>query len=152
MCSSDLVEFLRDANTTNSAGQDLYDAWVAQGKAPPVEIEDAGIGVNVTTSVPDGDEAGQKYSYRLSQNLPNPFNPSTTVRYSTASRTHVWIAVYDVAGRRVRVLVDEVRDPGDYSILWDGRDAGGNALASGVYFIRYHAAGRQFWRKAALLK
>ena len=150
--SKEYVEFLRDANTTNSAGQDLYDAWVAQGKAPPVRMAEGRIGVNVTTSAPDEDQDAQRFSYGLSQNRPNPFNPSTTVRYSIGDRTHVWVAVYDVAGRRVRVLVDEAREPGEYSTPWDGRDDGGNALASGVYFVQYSAGGRRFWRKAALLK
>ena len=65
--SKEYVEFLRDANTTNSAGQDLYDAWVAQGKAPPVVIAEAATGIDVVdTSVDDGDLPS--FTYSLSQN------------------------------------------------------------------------------------
>jgi hypothetical protein len=150
--SKEYVEFLRDANTTNSAGQDLYDAWVAQGKAPPVEMATARVGVNVTdTAVDDGTELPQ-YKNSLGQNAPNPFNPRTTISYSVADKVPVRIVVYDVAGRVVRTLVDDVTEPGEYTVLWDGRNDDNEALASGVYFISYHAGTHSFWRKAALLR
>jgi hypothetical protein len=150
--SKEYVEFLRDANTTNSAGQDLYDAWVAQGKAPPVVMAHARAGVDVVdTGVDDGVELPQ-YTYRLGQNTPNPFNPRTTIEYSVADKVPVSIVVYDVAGRVVRTLVNEPRDPGEYTVLWDGRNDDNEALASGVYFIRYIAGTHAFWRKAALLR
>jgi hypothetical protein len=150
--SKEYVEFLRDANTTNSAGQDLYDSWVAQGKAPPVEMARARSAVDVVdTGVDDGVELPQ-YTYSLGQNTPNPFNPRTTISYSVADRTEVRIVVYDVAGRVVRTLVDEVREPGEYTALWDGKNDQNEALASGVYFIRLNAGTHTFWRKAALLR
>ncbi len=147
--SKEYVEFLRDANTTNSAGQDLYSAWVAQGKSPPVVMAHARSGVAVTdTDVPQE----ELLTFAMEQNHPNPFNPATTVRYSLAERGHVGIVVYDVAGRRVKALIDEVQDGGRYGIPWDGRNDDGVVLASGVYFIRYQAGGNTFWKKAALLR
>jgi hypothetical protein len=150
--SKEYVEFLRDANTTNSAGQDLYDAWVAQGKAPPVVIAEAATGVDVTeTSIPDDGHA-VPLVFSMSQNYPNPFRPSTTIQYTLAERGPVTIAVYDVSGRRVRTLVDDVKDAGWYSVPWDGRNHAGQTLAAAVYFIEYEAGGRSLWRKAAVLK
>ena len=142
------IEFLRDANTTNSAGQDLYNAWVAQGKAPPVLIAEGTVGVDVTTGVDDGIQ----HVYSLGQNFPNPFNPVTTVHYSLGEKGRVSITVFDVDGRRVRVLVDAEREAGPHSLTWDGRNDAGQSLASGVYFIRYRAGAESFWKKAALLR
>ena len=149
--SKEYVEFLRDANTTNSAGQDLYDAWVAQGRAAPVVMEHARIAVDVLADVPE-QEPGETFAYSLERIYPNPFNPMATVRYSLAARGPVRIAVFDVAGRLVRTLVDGVQDAGWHSLAWDGRSDQGEELASAVYFVRYYAGGRSFWSKAALLR
>jgi hypothetical protein len=146
--SKEYIEFLRDANTTNSSGQDLFDAWVAQGKAPPVMIAEGTVGVDVTTGVSDGIH----YVNSLSQNFPNPFNPVTTLRFSLAEKGRVSVTVYDVDGRRVRVLVDEEREAGPHDLTWDGKNDAGQGLASGVYFVRYRAGTDSFWRKAALLR
>lgn len=146
--TKEYIEFLRDANTTNSMGHDLYNAWVAQGMAPPVVITEAGTAVDVSTGI--GDDV--RHVYSLSQNFPNPFNPVTVVQYSLAQKGHVRIAVYDVSGRVVRVLVDEERDAGPHSLVWDGRNNDGDELASGIYFVRYRAGTASFWKKAALLR
>ncbi|MFH0779194.1 MAG: right-handed parallel beta-helix repeat-containing protein, partial [Candidatus Eisenbacteria bacterium] len=69
------------------------------------------------------------------QNYPNPFNPKTTFEYGVrVAGTHVRIAVYDISGRVVRVLVDEARPAGRFSIVWDGTNERGEVVASGVYF------------------
>jgi hypothetical protein len=146
--TKEYIEFLRDANTTNSAGQDLYNAWVAQGKAPPVLIVEGTAGVDVTTGVDDEIQ----HVYSLGQNFPNPFNPVTTIHYSLAEGGRVSITVFDVDGRQVRVLVDAEREAGPHSITWDGRNDRGQSLASGVYFVRYRAGAESFWKKAALLR
>jgi flagellar hook assembly protein FlgD len=54
---------------------------------------------------------------------------------------HVRIGVYDVLGRRVKILTEAAWEPGYHSAVWDGRSASGNMVASGVYFIRLEAAG-----------
>ena len=72
----------------------------------------------------------------LAQNLPNPFNPSTTIYFGLKGPSDVSLRIYDVAGRRVRILVDGVQAAGVHSVRWDGRDAGGRPVASGVYFTR----------------
>jgi len=76
---------------------------------------------------------------------PNPFNPATTIRYEVPAATHVRLAVYDVLGREVVALVDERREPGCYAVAWDGRDAAGRSVASGVYVVRLEA-GDVGWR------
>ena len=71
---------------------------------------------------------------------PNPFNGTTTVRYALAQSGPVKIAVYDVAGRFVRILRNDAYvEAGEYSLVWDGRNGNGSVIASGVYFCRMNS-------------
>lgn len=72
----------------------------------------------------------------LGQNYPNPFNPSTTVEYTLSKETVVSILIFDNSGRRVVSLVNERQAAGKHTIQWDGRDAQGIRLASGVYYYQ----------------
>ena len=78
--------------------------------------------------------------YALSQNVPNPFNPSTTIRFDLPEESHVRLAVYDADGRQVVELVSGTRPAGRYQEVWQGRDASGRAVSSGVYFAHIEAA------------
>jgi hypothetical protein len=87
------------------------------------------------------------------ENFPNPFNPSTTIRFALPRDADVTLKVYDVAGRLVRTLLErEPRDAGVHDALWDGNDTGGNPVSSGVYFYRLTAGTETLTRKAVLLK
>jgi hypothetical protein len=88
----------------------------------------------------------------LDQNRPNPFNPATEITYSVDRDGRVRLAVYDVGGRLIRTLVDRPMPAGTHSADWDGRDDGGRAVASGVYFYRLQVGKRTLTRKALLLK
>jgi hypothetical protein len=91
---------------------------------------------------------------RLDQNVPNPFNPSTRIDYTIARRGRVRVDVFDVAGRRVRTLVDTVQSPKveGYSVVWEGTDWRGQPVASGVYFYRIQSPGYTATRKMLVLK
>ena len=89
---------------------------------------------------------------RLEQNSPNPFNPTTAIRFTLASKETVTLAVYDLNGRLVRTLVSGTRDLGSHSVTWDGRDNAGTSVASGVYFYRLDAGKVSDTRKMVLLK
>ncbi len=71
---------------------------------------------------------------RLEGAFPNPFNPRTTIRFSLEREQAVKLAVYDLAGRRIMNLVDDVLPAGDHPVVWDGRDVSGREVPSGVYF------------------
>jgi hypothetical protein len=88
----------------------------------------------------------------LSQNSPNPFNPTTTIRFSLPASERVTLAVYDARGALVRVLVDGQRATGKYDVSWDGRDNAGSPVTSGVYFYRLTAGKVSESRKMVLLK
>lgn len=90
--------------------------------------------------------------YALEQNHPNPFNPTTTIRFTLVSRERTTLLVLDAAGRRVRTLLDEVRSPGSQAVEWDGRDDAGVTVSSGVYFCRLQAGKFSDSKKMVLLK
>lgn len=89
---------------------------------------------------------------RLAPNRPNPFNPSTTIAYETARDGHVRLEVFDLAGNRVRMLVDEAIAAGAHAAVWDGRDDAGNPAASGTYLCRLSADGEVASGKMTLVK
>jgi hypothetical protein len=146
--SMEYVEFLRDENTTNSLGQELYDAWVAQGKAAPVAMATASIELT-ETEAPGEDPA---YRNHLAQNLPNPFNPSTKIAFSLAKAGPVTLRIFDSQGREIALLIDETRAAGDHEVNWTARDASGRSMSSGLYFYRIDAEGFTQTKKMLLLK
>lgn len=83
---------------------------------------------------------------------PNPFNPSTTIRYDLSVGARVNVSIFDVRGALVSTLVDEMQSAGNRSLVWNARDAEGRALASGVYLCRLDAGGVRQTRKLVLLK
>ena len=85
--------------------------------------------------------------FALEQNFPNPFNPSTTIRFDVASRGHVSLTVTDALGREVRRLVEEVKEPGRYSTEFDAR-----GFASGVYFYTLRSGRFTETKRLLLLK
>ena len=85
----------------------------------------------------------------LAQNYPNPFNPTTTIKYQIPKITHINITLLDVIGREVRVLKNEIQEPGDYAVQWDGKDELGNSVPSGTYFYRMKT--EEFTRTRKLL-
>jgi hypothetical protein len=88
----------------------------------------------------------------LSQNYPNPFNPSTTIRFSLDRVEAVSLAIYDNAGRHVRTLVDRRMTPGPYQESWDGKNAAGQIVSSGMYFYRLKAGKKFLTKKMIFLK
>jgi hypothetical protein len=147
--TKEYVEFLRDANVTNSAGQDLYDAWVAQGRGAPVTMARATVPVHVTTT---GVEEGEtRPVFALAQNAPNPFRASTRIAYQLGEATAVRLEIYDLNGRRVRVLVDGHQEAGTRTAIWDGRDDGGRPAAQGIYFMRLEAGEQEFVKRLVRL-
>jgi hypothetical protein len=93
-------------------------------------------GFQVPTDVAGTPPQTIQYTNAVAQNAPNPFRAGTTITFSVAKTSPVRLVIYDVTGRKVRTLVDEDRGPGRYQEVWDGRDASGTTLASGVYYFR----------------
>jgi hypothetical protein len=94
------------------------------------------------------------FANRLEDNYPNPFNPTTTVRYSIAERGRVTLKIYNASGQLVRSLVDEEQTPRaeGFVAVWDGTDNRGQRVASGVYFYRLTANEYSSTKKMVLIK
>jgi FlgD Ig-like domain len=88
----------------------------------------------------------------LYQNVPNPFNPRTEIRFDILEPGHVTLQIYDVTGRLVRTIVDGERPSGSYRVDWDGRNGRGASMASGVYVYRLITRGFSTTKRTVLLK
>jgi|GEM_PF-672853 len=90
--------------------------------------------------------------YRLEQNFPNPFNPTTTINYSLKENSDVQIIIFNTLGRKVRTLVDKNEAAGHYSVRWDGKNDIGNFVATGLYFYKIKAGSFIETKKMILMK
>ena len=79
-------------------------------------------------------------TFALKQNHPNPFNPETHIEYHLPRQAQVRITVYDIAGRKIRTLLNERQDAGVQTVMWNGRDDQGKKVTSGIYICRLTAA------------
>jgi hypothetical protein len=139
------------------AGNDwLKVAWAVQGGVPEVGyqhmagllLDRVRIGIPVTTDVEEDVIARTV----LVRSYPNPFNPSTTIEYSLASRCHARLQIVDLSGRVVATLVDGPAGPGRAAVMWDGTTDEGSDAASGIYFVALEADGEISTDKITLLK
>lgn len=120
----------------------------SHGTVSPVLME-ARDGQNrtfVTTARTGGQDAAP-LSYTLAQNFPNPFNPATTIRFAVADRQHTSLRIFDVLGRMVATLVDEVREPGTYALTWNA-----SGFPSGMYLCRMVSGPFSATRRLMLVK
>jgi len=110
----------------------------------PNENSDPDSGVDVTITKPD--------VKMLSQNYPNPFNPSTTISFFLPKPGIVKLNVYNVKGQHVKTLVNGYMNKDVHEVVWNGVDENNNGVASGVYFYRLEADGKQETKKMLLMK
>jgi hypothetical protein len=114
--------------------------------------DDLTVDVIGTTTAVGGAKDGLPSTYELSENYPNPFNPSTTIQYGVPRDGAVAIDIYNVMGQKIRTLVDDYRAAGRYVATWDGRDDRGYVVGSGVYFYRLTSGNTGIVKKMLLLK
>lgn len=88
----------------------------------------------------------------IRSSFPNPFNPDTVIEYEIAHRTRITLIIFTPTGQEIARLVDQVAFPGQYRKVWNGRDAKGRPVASGVYIARLSGANFHATRKLVLLK
>jgi subtilisin family serine protease len=122
-------------NDTWGAGKlNVYDSMLTRATAAPMAIP-------ATQRGP-----------RVEANVPNPFNPSTLIRYELPTAGRVRVEILDLRGRRVAVLSEKFETAGSHELRWNGRDDAGIPLASGIYLVRVQEDGRVAARKVTLLK
>jgi len=88
----------------------------------------------------------------LYQNHPNPFNPTTTISFQLPKKSHVNLSIYDVTGRCIITLLNDVMGVGIKEVVWNGKDVQGNSIGTGVYFYSLKTGNKVLTRKMVLLK
>jgi len=152
------MQILKDHNcmTTSMATHIATAASPAYhlGTNDPLQMDVRHIVNPVTGVLEDGKVDHLPKQDQLGFAHPNPFNAHTIIPYHIRGQTivPVQIDVFNIRGQRVRRLFDDVREPGDYRVIWDGRDQHGASVASGVYLCRLNAAGREANTKLSLVR
>jgi len=123
-----------------------------QGNLAGANTELMVTSTELATDVREAGFAGLPDNYRLSDNYPNPFNPTTSFEFSLPQRAHVTIEVFNVVGQRVITLTDGEYAAGDYAVTWNGKSSGGQSVSTGVYFYRLQAGDFIETKKMMLLK
>jgi hypothetical protein len=89
---------------------------------------------------------------KLDNNYPNPFNPETRINYSVKEAGNVTLEVYNIRGQLVKILVDHLKETGNYTIIWNGTDSSNKSVASGVYFYKMKTQNYNSIKKMILMK
>lgn len=121
-----------------------------RGKIDNVKLYNYALGL-ATTGV-NGNEGSVPLVFELSHNFPNPFNPSTEIRFTIPKFDHVTLEVIDLLGRKVKTLVDEERHAGLHTVTWNSTNSANQQVASGMYFYRLRAGDLTSVKKMLLLK
>src|SRR5690606_32019587 len=112
------------------------------------KIKNVGVQIfsvtNVNTELP--------LNYSLSQNFPNPFNPSTTIEFSLKQRSDVTIKIYNMLGQEVRTLFANQLESGNHKVIWDGMNNQGIMMSSGTYIYKMISGDFVQSKKMLLLK
>jgi hypothetical protein len=134
------LELLMEKNVSRISGSDYA--------AISIQVFSTSLSV---TSVSNYSQATPN-QFQLEQNYPNPFNPSTRIQYGLSERANVQIQIYNLAGQLIKTLLNEAKEPGNYSLDWDGKTDSGYRAASGTYFYRVQAAGQAQTKKMLVLR
>ena len=101
--------------------------------------------------VPDIED-GIPVAFKVEQNFPNPFNPSTTIRFALPGAAHTQVMIFDLAGRKVKTLVDDLLPAQSHEAVWMGKDDAGRTVSAGVYFYRVTSGDHRSVGRMALIK
>ncbi len=140
-------------NSNQPRTYEYVDQYVAAGQGYWYQLVDVDISGNKTYHPPIWVQytPPTARTFQVLQNYPNPFNPSTTIPFTLAERSRVRIAIYDLNGQLVRILLDEVLEAGSHQVTWDGRLPDDLRAPAGIYFYKITANGQSATRKMILL-
>ena len=113
---------------------------------------DAIVAVNSKTDVDQVSSSSRVYDFELANNYPNPFNGQTCLRFSMARTIEMELTVYSMSGQVVRILQQGLVAPGEYSVIWDGRNSSGENVSSGVYWAVLSAGSARQCQKMIYIK
>lgn len=102
--------------------------------------------------VDNSDNDVATYNTVLNQNYPNPFNPETTISFNIKNAGQVSLDIYNIKGQKVKTIIDEYREVGNHSVVWNGRDDNKQEVASGIYLYKIRNGRFSSTKKMILLK
>ena len=126
-----------------------YEYWVTAVDISGLESEASSF---VSAVLSADEEIGMPVNFALKQNYPNPFNPSTQIQYALPSESKVLISIYDLTGRKVKTLVNEVQSAGHRSVMWNATNEIGRPVSAGMYIYSIQAGNFIQNRKMVLMK
>ena len=156
---NDRIIFSDPANSATGAEYTYLDHPESEGeyfyKLQNVELDGSAtfsetISVSIATGVAEQSTTPQRFE--LLPNYPNPFNPETRIEYTTPKESDVRLAVYNLQGQRIKTLVNELKNAGRHSVVWNGVDDSGHVAGSGIYILRIKAGDYQSSRRITLLR
>jgi len=124
----------------NSQGAIFVDDFIETESDVTVSVRSSATGTNFDNN------------FILAQNYPNPFNPQTVINYRVPDFSRVDLAVFNLQGQKVRTLVNSSQSPGDYRVIWNGKDDHNRLVSNGVYVYRIKLNNRSESRKMIFLK
>ncbi len=133
-------------NSIDSTYAGTYVCKVTSDSIPILEISTRPVRISVDGTVAVRTQE-TPLTFLLEQNYPNPFNPTTSIKFQIPSSNHVTLKVFDMLGRKVATLVDEVKEAGEHAVVWDA-----SAMASGVFYYQMRTGTYTKTRALTLLK
>lgn len=149
------ITFMAIGSQGSSSNLDLeYSAMSAAltfaNLLPMLAINDTVVSIASPTSVEDSQTTPKEFF--LEQNYPNPFNLETKIPYELAKQASVSISIFNLLGKKIRTLVDEVDGPGSFEVAWDGKNENGRIVPSGNYFVEMRVGGDVQMKQVILSK
>lgn len=138
------TELVGQGNTSSATNYSFVDEQVDLGKTylyKVVDVDFNGIKtesevIEITLNADQVENSGEKVRYKLAQNFPNPFNPTTKISFTMVDKAKVDLEIFDLKGNFIKSIASQVYGVGEQSAVWDGTDANGNLVSSGIYFYK----------------
>jgi hypothetical protein len=155
---NDLTNALHLSPDVALSPPNIYTAWV-DNRTPGDGFDIFANTIKYRQTGVQEEEATRPVTFDLGQNYPNPFNPTTTISFSLKVQGSTFkgplrttLTIYNIRGERVKTLVDENRLPGNYKVIWEGKNDAGKKVASGVYFYRLKVGDNSISKRMVLLR
>jgi len=155
---NDLTNALHLSPDVALSPPNVYTAWV-DNRTPGDGFDIFANTIKYRQTGVKEEQVNLPLTFDLKQNYPNPFNPTTSIPFSLKVQGSTFkgplpttLIIYNIRGEKVRTLLDENRLPGNYKVIWDGKDEAGKKVASGVYFYRLKVGDNSISKRMVLLK
>ena len=149
----------------DEAPYQVWDDWEASQRDLFITDQNGNIVFqqNITSGIPDNiNDVIMDYlklidnelprEFKLNQNYPNPFNPITEISYELASDGFVKLSIFDMKGREIKTLIENIQLPGKNSVIWNATDNNGQPVSAGLYLYKIKYKGITKTRKMVLVK